>query len=28
MTGGDAMTPTTIIADVGDKIRNSPILMP
>jgi len=28
MTGGDAMTPTTIIADVGDKMRNSPILMP
>jgi hypothetical protein len=28
MTGGDTMTPTMIIAGVGDKMRTSPILMP
>jgi hypothetical protein len=28
MTGGDATTPTMIIAGVGDKMRTSPILMP
>ena len=28
MTGGDAVTPTMIIAGVGDKMRTSPILMP
>jgi len=28
MTGGDIMTPTMIIAGVGDKIRTSPILVP
>ena len=28
MTGGDAMTPTMIIAGVGDKMRTSPIMMP
>jgi hypothetical protein len=28
MTSGDAVTPTMIIAGVGDKMRTSPILMP
>jgi hypothetical protein len=28
MTGGDAVTPTMIIAGVGDQMRTSPILMP
>jgi len=28
MTGGDAMTPTMIIAGMGDKMRTSPIMMP
>jgi hypothetical protein len=28
MTGGDGLTPTMIIAGVGDKMRTSPILMP
>ena len=28
MTDGDALTPTMIIAGVGDKMRTSPILMP
>jgi len=28
MAGGDAATPTRIIAGVGDKMRTSPILMP
>jgi hypothetical protein len=28
MTGGDAVTPTMIIAGVSDKMRTSPILMP
>ena len=28
MTGGDGLTPTIIIAGVGDKMRTSPILMP
>ena len=28
MTGGDIMTPTMIIAGVGDKMRTSPILVP
>jgi len=28
MTGGDGVTPTMIIAGVGDKMRTSPILMP
>jgi hypothetical protein len=28
MTGGDTVTPTMIIAGVGDKMRTSPILMP
>ena len=28
MTGGDAVTPTMIIAGVGGKMRTSPILMP
>jgi hypothetical protein len=28
MTGDDAVTPTMIIAGVGDKMRTSPILMP
>src|SRR5262244_1657746 len=28
MTGGDAMTPTMIIAGVGDNTRTSPILVP
>ena len=27
-TGGDTVTPTLIIAGVGDKMRTSPILMP
>ena len=28
MTGGDTVTPTMIIAGVGDQMRTSPILMP
>jgi hypothetical protein len=28
MTGGEGLTPTMIIAGVGDKMRTSPILMP
>ena len=28
MTGGDAVTPTMIIAGVGDQMRTSPILIP
>ena len=28
MTGGDGVTPTMIIAGVGDQMRTSPILMP
>ena len=28
VTGGDTVTPTMIIAGVGDKMRTSPILMP
>ena len=28
LTGGDTVTPTMIIAGVGDKLRTSPILMP
>ena len=28
MTGDDAVTPTMIIAGVGDQMRTSPILMP
>jgi hypothetical protein len=28
MTGGDVVTPTMIIAGVGDKMRTSPILLP
>ena len=28
LTGGDVVTPTMIIAGVGDKMRTSPILMP
>ena len=28
LTGGDVITPTMIIAGVGDKMRTSPILMP
>ena len=28
VTGGDIVTPTMIIAGVGDKMRTSPILMP
>ena len=28
LTGGDTVTPTMIIAGVGDQMRTSPILMP
>jgi hypothetical protein len=28
VTGGDGVTPTMIIAGVGNKMRTSPILMP